>query len=217
MSIILRQKLFKWLKWFFLSLILIVIITNLIVRYSYSKYIYSSIELLPSRKVGLLLGTNKYLKIGGLNPYYQYRIIATAELIKTGKIKYVIVSGDNSEIEYNEPVQMRDDLIKLGVDSSVIYLDYAGFRTLDSIIRAKKVFGQDTFIVISQPFHNQRAIFIAKQNNINAIAFNARDVTFFRGLKVQFREIFARVKLMIDLYLINKQPKFLGEKVVVGN
>jgi SanA protein len=207
----------KWLKWCFLLLVLIIVASNLIVRYSYSKLIYSSIELLPTRKVGLLLGTNKYLKIGGLNPYYQYRIKATAQLIKTGKIKYVIVSGDNSEIGYNEPVQMRDDLIKLGVDSSVIYLDFAGFRTLDSIIRAKKVFGQDSFIVISQPFHNQRALFIAKQNNINAIAFSARDVTFFRGLKVQFREIFARVKLMIDLYLINKQPKFLGEKVVVGN
>jgi SanA protein len=197
-------------------MISIILVSNLVVRFSYSGSIYSSVNALPEKKVGLLLGTNKYLKAGGINPYYQYRLEAAVELLKAGKIKYIIVSGDNSIIEYNEPVQMRDDLIKMGVDPTLIYLDYAGFRTLDSIIRAKKVFGQDSFIIISQPFHNQRAIFIAKQYNIDAIAFNAKDVSMSRGFKVQFREIFARVKLMIDVYLTNKQPKFLGEKVVVG-
>jgi SanA protein len=202
--------------WSILITFLLILVSNLMVRYSYSNFIYSSIDSIPQKKVGLLLGTNKYLKAGGINPYYQYRIEATAALIKKGKIKFVIVSGDNSIIEYNEPVQMRDDLIRMGVDSCIIYLDYAGFRTLDSIIRAKIVFGQDDFIVISQPFHNQRAIFIARQKQINAIAFDAQDVEMPRALKVQVREIFARVKLMIDLYLINKQPKFLGEKVIVG-
>jgi SanA protein len=203
-------------KWGTLIVVVFILISNLIVRYSYSKFIYTSIDSIPQKKVGLLLGTNKYLKAGGINPYYQFRIEAATALIKKGKIKYVIVSGDNSIIEYNEPVQMRDDLIRMGIDSSIIYLDFAGFRTLDSIIRAKFVFGQDDFIIISQPFHNQRAIFIARQKRINAIAFNAKDVDLPRGLKVQVREIFARVKLMIDLFLINKQPKFLGERIIVG-
>jgi len=211
-----RKKIVNWLKWCLLGMILIILVSNLVVRFSYSGSIYSSVNTLPEKKVGLLLGTNKYLKAGGINPYYQYRLEAAVELLNAGKIKYIIVSGDNSIIEYNEPVQMRDDLIKMGVDATLIYLDYAGFRTLDSIIRAKKVFGQDSFIIISQPFHNQRAIFIAKQYNIDAIAFNAKDVSMSRGFKVQFREIFARVKLMIDIYLTNKQPKFLGEKVIVG-
>jgi len=210
------KKIFKFVKWSTFAVIILVIASNLIVRYSYSGFIYSSIDSIPEKKVGLLLGTNKYLKQGGINPYYQYRIEAAAALVKKGKIKFVIVSGDNSLIEYNEPFQMKEDLIKLGVDSSIIYLDYAGFRTLDSIIRAKFVFGQTEFIIISQPFHNQRAMFIARQRKINAIAFNTRDVAMPRALKVQVREVFARVKLMIDLFLINKQPKFLGERVYIG-
>jgi len=201
----------------FIIFILLLLISDLVVRFSYSQFIYSTIDSIPEQKVGLLLGTNKYLKSGVENPYYQYRIDAAVELIRKGKIKYIIVSGDNRKINYNEPVQMRNDLVQLGVDSCIIYLDYAGFRTLDSIIRAHKIFGQQKFTIISQAFHNQRAVFIARQKNIEAIAYNARDVKMPRGLKVQIREIFARIKLMIDLYLINKQPKFLGEQIIIGN
>jgi SanA protein len=191
--------------------------SHLLVKYSYSNYRFSLTDSLPANDVGLLLGTSKYLKGGSLNPYYAYRIDAAVELIKKGKIKYVILSGDNRMIQYNEPAQMREDLIKRGVDPKIIFLDYAGFRTLDSVVRAKAVFGQSSFTIISQAFHTERAVFIARQRNIKAIAYNAKDVNFQFGLKVQFRELFARVKLMIDLYLINKQPKFLGEQIVIGS
>ena len=197
-------------------MICFVLVSNLLVRYAYQAYIYNDIDSIPVMKTGVLLGTSKYLKTGGLNPYYFYRLKAACELYKKGKIEYIIVSGDNRKMNYNEPVQMRDDLIKLGIPGNKIVLDYAGFRTLDSIVRAKEIFGQQEFVIISQEFHNQRALFIAHQKNLDAIAFNARDVNPRMAIKVQIREIFARVKLMLDLYILHKQPKFLGEKIVIG-
>ncbi len=211
-----RKFYFSFLKWCLLITFLIIVFSNFYVEYSARKHVYSSTDLLPDNKVGLLLGTSKYKISGGLNPYYYYRIVATVRLIKLGKIKYIIVSGDNSEINYNEPKQMKDDLVKLGVDPNVIFLDYAGFRTLDSVVRSKEIFGQTSITIISQAFHNKRAIVIANFKHINAIGYNAQDLKPILGIKVQFREIFARVKLLIDLYLINKQPRYLGEKIVIG-
>jgi SanA protein len=176
--------------------------------------LYSSTLVIPFNKVGLLLGTGKYLAGGYLNPYYSNRIDAAVKLIKSGKIEYLILSGDNSRIEYNEPGQMKIDLMAAGVDSSVIYLDYAGFRTFDSIVRLKKIFGQQSVTIISQPFHNERAIYISSREGISAIGFNAKDVNQGFGLKVQVREKFARVKLFLD-YLLRKEPKFLGDRVVI--
>ena len=211
-----RRFYYKMLKWGFLLSVLIIFLSHIAVEKTTSKIIYSSIDSLPKNKVGLLLGTNKYLKNGNLNLYYKYRIEAAARLIKTGKIQYVIVSGDNRVKNYNEPVQMRNDLIKKGVAKNRIILDYAGFRTLDSVVRSKEIFGQTNITIISQPFHNKRALFIARNKNINAIAFNARAIKGKYGIKVQIRELFARVKLMIDLYIINKQPKFLGDKINIA-
>jgi SanA protein len=171
--------------------------------------IYTDVNAIPFNKVGLLLGTTRFLSGKRPNPYYNFRIEAAAELIRAGKIKYLIISGDNSRTDYDEPTDMRADLIRAGVDSTIIYLDYAGFRTFDSVVRAREIFGQDSITIISQFFHNQRAIFIASKEKISAIGFNARDVSGSNGFKVQLREKFARVKLFID-YLFGKKPKFLG-------
>ena len=161
-----------------------------------------------------MLGTGKFLNNGYENPYYTYRIRAANELLKSGKIKYLIISGDNSQKNYNEPEMMKQDLIKLGIDSTKLYLDFAGFRTFDSIIRAKEIFGQDSITIISQAWHNERAIFIAEKEGIAAIGFNAKDVNKRAGLKTQIREKLARVKVYFD-YLLNAKPKFLGEKVEI--
>ncbi|HRN57012.1 MAG TPA: ElyC/SanA/YdcF family protein [Agriterribacter sp.] len=174
--------------------------------------LYSGIEDIPYNKTGLLPGTSKYLAGGLSNPYYTYRMEAAVRLLKAGKITYIIISGDNSSIYYNEPALMRADLLKAGIDSSCIYSDYAGFRTFDSMVRLKAIFGQDSVTVISQPFQNERAIYIASREGIAAIGFNARDVDARGGFKVQLREKLARVKVFID-YLLGAEPKFLGEKV----
>jgi SanA protein len=175
-------------------------------------HIYSNVSELPFRKVGLLLGTNKKLQGGWNNLYYSYRIDAAAALVKAGKIRYLIISGDNGRKDYNEPEQMRADLIAAGVDSTIIYLDYAGFRTFDSMVRLREIFGQTSVTVISQQFHNERALYIASREGISAIGFNARDVSARSGLRVQARERLARVKLFLD-YLTGKKPRYLGPKV----
>ncbi|WP_158975596.1 vancomycin high temperature exclusion protein [Cellulophaga sp. L1A9] len=175
---------------------------------------YTSVEKTPTNRVGLILGTAKKLTTGHPNPYYSNRILATVALYKAKKIEFILVSGDNGSIYYNEPEAIKKDLMKAGIPAEKIFLDYAGFRTLDSMVRAKYVFGLDKVTVISQKFHNDRAIYLARKKGLKAIGFNAKDISGRNGLKVQLREYFARVKVFLDL-LTNKQPKFYGEKIVI--
>ena len=201
----------------FLSIFLLGILTFLAnkkidsEKHSLTSY---QIEALPDYSTGLLLGTSKKLKDGRGNLYFQYRIKAAVELYNSGKIKNLIVSGDNAVANYNEPLTMKNSLIENGIPEDKIYLDYAGFRTLDSVVRAKEIFGQNEIIIISQKFHNQRAVFIANQNDIKAFGYNAKDINARAGRKTMIREHFARLKTFIDI-IINKQPKFLGEKVII--
>ena len=162
-----------------------------------------------------MLGTSPKLKNGNNNLYFDYRILAAVELYKAGKIKYILISGDNRREDYNEPEEMKKALMQKGIPEKFIYLDYAGFRTLDSVIRAKEVFGQNQLTIISQRFHNERAIYLAERNGINAIGYNAKDVNAYAGLKTNIRELLARVKMFIDL-AIDKQPHFLGGKIIIG-
>jgi SanA protein len=192
----------------------IVFFADAVVRKAGDGKLYNEVSTIPYNKVGLLLGTGKYIADRYLNPYYEYRIQASELLLKRGKIKYLIISGDNSRQDYNEPQTMKDDLVKKGIDSNLIFLDYAGFRTFDSMVRLKEIFGQEKATIISQQFHNERALFIAKKENIDAIAFNAPDVKGRKGFNIQLREKLARVKMFLD-FLTNKKPKFLGPKVVI--
>lgn len=191
------------------------IVCNRTIKKHAATQVYDEIIAIPQNNVGLLLGTSPKLKNGNNNLYFDYRIIATVELYKAGKIKYILISGDNRREDYNEPEEMKKALMQKGVPEKAIYLDYAGFRTLDSVVRAKEVFGQSRLTIISQRFHNERAIYLAEKNGINAIGYNAKDVNAYSGLKTNVRELFARVKMFIDL-AIDKQPHFLGEKVIIG-
>lgn len=209
-----KKKIFKvFLVVACFGILLIILANNTIEKASAGK-LHVVADSTPYNKVGLLLGTGKYLENGQLNYYYKYRIDAAIALMRSGKIRYVVVSGDNSRKDYNEPEMMRQDLMKAGVDSARIFLDYAGFRTFDSIVRLREIFGQDSATIISQPFHNQRAIYLAGKEGIAAIGFNARDVHPQAGFKVKMREKLARVKVFFD-YLFSVQPKFLGPKVPI--
>ena len=177
-------------------------------------YVTDDINKLNSVKVGLVLGTSRNVKGGSRNTFFFNRIDAAAELFESGKIKYIIVSGDNGEKDYNEPQDMREELVKKGIPDSVIFLDYAGFRTLDSVIRAREIFGQKTFIIISQKFHNERAVYLARKNGIEAYGYNAKEVEPMQGVKTKVREFFARDKVFVDLLFV-VDPKFVGEKVKI--
>lgn len=177
---------------------------------------YQNVSEIPYRRVGLVLGTTPKNAKGNPNLYYRYRMEAAAELYHAGKVSYLIVSGDNHKREYNEPECMRKSLIALGVPDSVIYSDFAGFRTFDSMVRCKEVFGQDSVTVISQRWHNQRAVYIAKHKGLDAIAYNAPDVDMkWWYVKSHTREMLAKVKVVLDV-TFGKQPKFLGEPIIVG-
>ncbi|WP_282159502.1 SanA/YdcF family protein [Ulvibacterium marinum] len=207
----------KYLKFLILLVsipLLLIVLCNFIIHTSAEEKTFSNVDEIPKNRVGLVLGTSKKLINGQANPYYTFRVEATVRLFKAGKIDYILVSGDNATIYYNEPSTIKKDLVKHGVPKERIFLDYAGFRTLDSMVRAKVVFGLDSVTVISQKFHNERAIFLAEKKGLRAIGYNARDITGQQGFKVQFREYFARVKVFLDL-LFNTQPKFYGEPIEI--
>ena len=208
------RKLFKiGLKLITLVLVILFISSAYVEVIAWNKT-YNETSEIPYNKVGLVLGTSKYLMDGRINLFYSYRIEATVKLYKAKKVKYIIVSGDNGNVNYDEPSTFKEDLVNKGIPSENIFLDYAGFRTLDSMIRCKEIFGQESVTVISQQFHNKRAIVIANSKAIDAIGFNAKNVGGEGGLKVKIREVFARVKLSIDL-LFNVTPKFLGDKIII--
>lgn len=197
-----------------LAIALILFSCNKIIKKATKNRTYWSIQNIPKNRVGLVLGTSNKLVGGGSNPYYTNRIKATLELYNAGKIDYVLVSGDNGSQYYNEPHVFKTDLVKGGIPAERIFLDYAGFRTLDSMVRAKAIFGLDHVTIISQKFHNERAIYLAEKKGLHAIGFNADGISLNQGLKVQIREYFARVKVFIDLAL-NTQPKFFGDKIEI--
>lgn len=178
--------------------------------------IYDDLEKLPEREVGIVLGTGPTTMTGESNSYFLYRIDAAEELYKAGKIKYILISGDNSRKDYSEPDVMKDSLVARGIPEEVIYLDYAGFRTLDSVVRSKKVFEQTTMIVISQQFHNERSLALGDWQGMELIGYNAKETSSrFHTIRAHIREGFARVKLLLDM-LTNKQPKFLGKPIEIG-
>lgn len=201
-------------------LILIVAFTvyaNVRVERAATGRIYCSVDAVPHNRVALLLGTNPMNRLGRPNTYFTNRIHTAAGLFHAGKIEYIIASGDNHTRRYDEPTAMRDSLMAHGVPSDRIVLDYAGFRTLDSVVRAKEVFGCDSITIISQADHSARALYIAEANGIEAVAVSAplRAGRWVRT-RLALREWLARDKMMFDIWS-GKQPHFLGEKIKIGD
>jgi SanA protein len=156
------------------------------------------------------------LSDGRQNLFFQNRVEAAVNLFRGGKVDYLLVSGDNRKKGYDEASDMKESLMRAGIPADRIYCDFAGFRTLDSVVRARDVFCQKQVTIISQEFHNQRAIFIATHNGMDAIGFNAAEVNAYNGFKTKCREHLARVRTLLDVYLFRKSPKFLGHKIEIG-
>jgi SanA protein len=216
-----RNERRHWRKWLVRPLIALIAIVALVIWWcdrtvtrEASEHLYEALDEVPENAVGVVLGTSHRSRGGSANQYFVHRIAAAAELYHAGKVKHLLLSGDNRTVQYNEPWAMRRALMAAGVDSTHITLDHAGFRTLDSMVRAKAVFGQQRFTVISQRFHNERAVFIARRLGIDAIGYNARDVNVRAGFRTMLRERAARVKVFLDV-LFSVGPKFLGEAVPI--
>ena len=189
-----------------------IVACNIWVVSSTQARVYDDVAKVPHNKVALVLGTSSRLVGGAPNPFFVNRMTRAAELFKRNKVDHFILSGDNRTVYYNEPETMRGALIALGVPDSVITLDFAGLRTFDSIVRSKEIFGQDSITIITQTFHSYRALFISDRVDVNAVAIVATEPDTEKAIQVYIREYFARTKAVLDLYLLNTEPKHLGEK-----
>ena len=176
------------------ALIMLCLLVDKGVSFYVRDKIFTNIDELPPRIYALVLGTSKYIIGGKPNAYYEYRLAAAKELIDHQKVNYLLLSGDNRTIQYNEPRAM--------------FRDFAGFRTLDSVIRADKIFQVQAFTIVSQKFHCERALLIAKAHDIDAICFVAKQPELH--LSTRIREVFARIKAVLDL-ILGVEPYFLGE------
>jgi SanA protein len=207
----------KFSVYILISIVIVFALTtwaNITVNQTAKRFISDDMANVKPKNVGLLLGTSRNLKNGAKNDFFFNRIDAAVELFKGDKIRNIIISGDNSKTDYNEPTDMKAELVKNGISDSLIYLDYAGFRTLDAVVRARDIFGQNSFIVISQKFHNERAVYLARKFGIEAFGYNAKEVQAYKGFMTKLREFFARDKMFLDL-LFDVKPKFLGEKIII--
>jgi SanA protein len=206
----------KVLKWVSIGVpvtgILFFILCNVWVVGSTSSNVFSDNNKLPDHRVALVLGTSNKTTAGTPNQFFEKRMDTAAELYKIGKIDHFILSGDNRSKFYNEPVEMQKALIQRGVPKKAITLDYAGLRTLDSVVRCKEIFGQNEIIIITQPFHSYRAIFISKYYDMDAVAMVASDPGLDVSIKIRIREYFARTKAVLDLYVLGTEPRHLGKK-----
>ena len=185
-------------------------------RTSASGKIFRSTVTIPTNAVALVLGTSKKTSRGNPNLHFNQRIEAAAALFNAGKVRHLLVSGDNSVKNYDEPTDMRDALVEAGVPRDAITCDYAGLRTLDSVVRAKTVFGLTNFTIVTEEFHCPRSVWIARRHGLDVVAFAAPDLSVRWSARVKTREALARVWCAVDLYVVNRQPKFSGppEKII---
>ncbi|MCK3657205.1 hypothetical protein A4G18_00335 [Pasteurellaceae bacterium Pebbles2] len=188
--------------------ILTLVLIDQIVGFSVRNSLYRDVEKTPYRPYAVLLGTSKYVARNTPNQFYQHRLASTKALFDAQKIDYILLSGDNRTLQYNEPRTMKRDLRKMGISEQFLFPDYAGFRTLDSIIRAKEVFKAEPMTIVTQAFHCERALFIAKYHDIDAICFAANNPDVYTMTRL--REMLARFLMVWEL-LTEKKPHFLGD------
>jgi SanA protein len=195
--------------------VLSTVFCNLLITTSTSTRVYTDASALPSSDVGLVLGSGPPGHPGYFNPHFKARTEAAAYLYRIGKVKHLLLSGDNSRPGYNEPADMKEALLKMGVPANALTLDYAGLRTLDSVARAREVFGLNKLTIITDDFHTSRAVFLARHFGVDAVAYCPEPVPIQWSAEARVREIAARVRAVADVFILNKQPKYLGPPVQI--
>ena len=188
--------------------LLIVLLSNRWVINSTDAYLYADASLMPENEVGLVLGCSPFIATGKPSPQFHGRMQAAAELYRQGKVKRLILSGANPDSTYNEPKKMREALLERGVPSEAMTLDFAGDSTFDSIARAQIVYGLSRVTIITQKYHSYRALFLARKSGLQAAAFSAPiEGQIGPGFRHPPREVLARVLAVLDLFVLQTQPR----------
>jgi SanA protein len=182
-----------------LLIIVIIVSSNIFVNMYANRFLYDALKKLPINEYGLVLGTNKYLPQGGINQFFEGRVKGVQQLYVAGKIKKIIVSGYRESVKYDEPAQIKNMLLKYGVPDSVIILDTVGHRTIQSIQNLSKISGLQRVTIISQRFHNQRAVYLACHKGYTAVGYNVADVHSSRNARTYMREIFAKTLAFFEI------------------
>ena len=182
---------------------------------STDTHVFKDTTQTPSNNVGLVLGTSPRLKNGAMNWHFKVRMDAAAKLFKKGKVKHLLLSGDNHTLGYDEPTEMKKALLERGIPESAMTLDFAGFRTLDSVVRAHAIFGQEKVTIVTEDFHAHRSAFLAQHFGLDAIVFCAEPLGARWTVRMQIRELGARGKAALDAHVLHTQPHFLGDKVEI--
>ena len=198
-----------------LVLLLVFLAHSLVLGSSSDRVFARAEELPPGISTAVVLGTSPYTRGGRPNRFFSARIDAAARLVRSGTVAVVVVSGDNAHHSYNEPAAMTAALEDRGLEAHQIVQDYAGFRTLDSMVRMREVFGQQRFVVVSQRFHVERAVFVARARGIDAYGYVAADAGGLAQLSVRLREYAARVRAILDVYIFHTAPRFLGDPIPI--
>jgi SanA protein len=176
--------------------------------------IFSDVNSVPYHRVALVLGTSPTFQ-GQQNAFFTGRVHAAAKLYRSGKVSKLLLSGDHGRPEYDEPTAMKEALLRLGVPESAMVLDYAGFRTLDSVVRARKVFGVDDCVIVTDDFHLPRALYIADHAGVKAVGYQPPKLPVSAAPQTFAREIGSRFLVWLDMNILNTQPKFLGPHIEV--
>ena len=207
------QKHFK--KLFYLSLIGLVLVfgINFYVKSKTNFLIFYSENKIPKNKVGIIFGAG----INGDKPskYLKDRLDAGIKLFKAKKINKILLSGDNGSDAHDELTVMKIYCFKNGIDTTKIYIDYAGFDTYSTMFRAKNIFKIDKAILITQEYHLNRAIYIGNNLGIESIGFSANQGEYRNYNYVRFREYFSICKSVIDV-IRNREPHFLGTEININ-
>lgn len=206
-----KRVLFLLVSWIPLSLMAFVVLCNVLVVWSTHSFIARDVDSARANEVALILGTSKKISPDQGNRHFENRIRRAGQLYRAEKVKHLLVSGDNGSRYYNEPNDMRDALEDLGVPRSQITRDFAGFRTLDSMVRAHEIFQLEAFTVVSDGFHLPRAIFIGRHFGLDVVGVASEPVPIRQALKTHVRECLARVKAVLDVYVLDTVPRYGGK------
>ncbi|MEZ4790011.1 MAG: ElyC/SanA/YdcF family protein [Flavobacteriales bacterium] len=182
------------------------VINELHIQRRVSAQLFTDVGSIPFNQVALVLGTLPVARDGGPNPFFVERMEAAAELYCSGRVQHLILSGDADIWGYDEPEEMRTALLARGVPAADMTLDRAGLNTFASVERAKSVFGHERFTIVSQEYHNERAVFIAEELGADAVAYNATALPIHQAKRSWLRERASRVKMWMDLVLAARSP-----------